>query len=151
MAWRPLSCLPRQALSHILDGTDIVQLSCLHPLPQGLELNLIHLCHVKAPSTDLASSFHEHMSRNPRPGQYASYRCLLFLLIAVSRGSYLSQSPPPKPLTGVGENVGFQLVLPVELLTAACVHPGTQSHQLQSAGEILLLVPALAFVNQRAR
>lgn len=93
MAWRPLSCLPRQALSHILDGTDIVQLSCLPPLPQGLELNLIHLCHVKAPSTDLASSFHEHMSRNPRPGQYASYRCLLFLLIAVSRGSYLSQSP----------------------------------------------------------
>lgn len=42
--------------------------------------------------------------------------------------NHLSQSP--KPLTSVGEDMGFQLVLPVELLAAARVHPGTQSHRL---------------------
>lgn len=106
-----------------------VQLSSLFSqlLPLGLGLHRIHLCYPKVPSTDLASSSQEWKSRTPHCLTRAS--CLLFLRMK-------SCQPVPEPLTSVGEDVGFQLVLPVELLTAARVHPGTQSQRLlRRAGE----------------
>lgn len=49
---------------------------------------------------------------------------------ACPRGLRLNQTllAGSRPLTRVGEDMSLQLIWPVELLTAACVCPRTQSH-----------------------